>query len=216
MAVTPTQVNRIARSWQFQLCTWAGPVVAWYCLSGISSEAQYFRYVSSTCMLLPPPYRSVSRQFCFLASAREAVACCWLRYISRGLSLWPSLVVAWGLCPPRVGPIRMANFGDRVGLCPPCEASPAVLGVWPFELYLPGPIIMAKFGDRVGFRPPREASPAVLGVCTVELYLPGPIILATFGDRVGLCPPCEASPAVLGVSTVELGISPGAHPFGQV
>ena len=75
---------------------------------------------------------------------------------------------------------------------------------------------MAKFGDRVGLRPPREASPAVLGVCTVELYLPGPIILATFGDRVGLCPPCEASPAVLGVSTVELGISPGAHPFGQV
>ena len=34
-------------------CTWAGPVVAWYCLSGISSEAQHFRYVSSTCMLLP-------------------------------------------------------------------------------------------------------------------------------------------------------------------
>ena len=114
------------------------------------------------------------------------------------------------------GPIRMANFGDRVGLCPPCEASPAVLGVWPFELYLPGPIIMAKFGDRVGLRPPRETSPAVLGVCTVELFLPGPIILATFGDRVGLCPPCEASPAVLGVSTVELGISPGSHPFGQV
>ena len=121
-----------------------------------------------------------------------------------------------GLCPPRVGPIRMANFGDRVGLCPPREASPAVLGVWPFELYLPGPIIMAKFGDRVGLRPPREASPAVLGVCTIELYLPGPIILATFGDRVGLCPPSEASPAVLGVFTVELGISPGAHPFGEV
>ena len=95
MAETPTRVNQIARSWQFQLCTWAGPVVAWYRLSGISSEAQHFRYASSTCMLLPPPYRSVSRQFCLLASAREAVACCWLRYISRGPSLWPSLVVEW-------------------------------------------------------------------------------------------------------------------------
>ena len=48
----------------------------------------------------------------------------------------------------------MANFGDRVGLRPPLEASPAVLGVWPFELYLSGSIIMAGFGDRVGLRPP--------------------------------------------------------------
>ena len=75
-----------------------------------------------------------------------------------------------GLCPPRVGPFRMANFGDRVGLCPPCEASPAVLGVWPFELYLPGPIIMAKFGVRVGLRPPREAS-RLLWACVRLSYI---------------------------------------------
>ena len=48
------------------------------------------------------------------------------------------------------GPILLAKFGDRVGLCPPSEASPAVLGVWPIELYLWGPFILAKFGDRVG------------------------------------------------------------------
>ena len=89
------------------------------------------------------------------------------------------------------------------GLCPPSDASPAVLGVWPIALYLSGPFILAKFGDRVGLFSPREASPAVLSVCTVELYLPGPIILAQFGDRVGVCPPSVASPAVLGVCPVE-------------
>ena len=156
-------------------------------------------------MLLPPPYRSVSRKFCLLVSAREAVACCWLRYISRGPSLWPTLVFEWA--------------------CPPRAASPAVLGVWPIELYLPGPITW-PFGYRVDLCPPREASPAVLGVCTVELFLPGPILLAkfgyrvslnpprvgpillaNFGDRVDLCPPREASPAVLGVWPIELYLS---------
>ena len=156
-------------------------------------------------MLLPPPYRSVSRKFCLLVSAREAVACCWLRYISRGSSLWPTLVFEWA--------------------CPPRAASPAVLGVWSIELYLPGPITW-PFGYRVDLCPPREASPAVLGVCTVKLFLPGPILLAKFGDRVSLnpprvgpillanfgdrvdlCPPREASPAVLGVWPIELYLS---------
>ena len=30
MAVTPTRVNQIAQSWQFQRCKWAGLVEAWY------------------------------------------------------------------------------------------------------------------------------------------------------------------------------------------
>ena len=94
----------------------------------------------------------------------------------------PILLAKFGdrvsLNPPRVGPFFWPTLVIEWGLCPPSEASPAVLGVWTIALYLSGPFILAKFGYRVGLFSPREASPALLGVCTVELYLPGPIILA--------------------------------------
>ena len=169
MAVTLTRVNQITQSWQFQRCKWAGPVEAWYRFKRNIFRIPAFSLRFFDVHVVAP---TVSKRISEVLSPCE-------RKGSRGVLLVEILLL---------GPILIAIFGDRVGFRPPRAASPAVLGVWPIELYLPGPIIW-PFGDRVDFCPPREASPAVLGVCTVELFLPGPILLAKFGDRVSLNSP---------------------------
>ena len=169
MAVTLTRVNQIAQSCQFQRCKWAGPVEAWY-----RFKRNIFRIPALSLRFFDVHVvaPAVSKRIAEVLSPCE-------RKGSRGVLLveihlpGPILMATFGgrvgLCPWRVGPILMANFGDRVDLCPPSEASPAVLGVCTVELFLPGPILLAKFGDRVSLNPPRV----------------GPILLANFGDRVG-------------------------------
>ena len=130
-----------------------------------------------------------------------------------------------GLCPSRVGPILMSIFGDRVGFCPPRAASPAVLGVWPTELYLLGPSFGRLVIEWIFSR--RERRLRQFWACVRLSYFPrgpsfwpslviecifarrewGPSLWPTLVIEWGLCPPSEASPAVLGVWPIELYLS---------
>ena len=93
MAVTPARVNQIAQSWQFQQCKWAGPVEAWHRFKRNIFRIPAFSLRFFDVHVVAPAVSKRISKVCLLVSARVAVACCWLRYISRGPSfgqLWCS------------------------------------------------------------------------------------------------------------------------------
>ena len=139
MAVTPTRVNQITQSWQFQRCKWAGPVEAWY-----RFKRNIFRIPAFSLRFFDVHVvaSAVSKRISELLSPCERKGSRGVLlveiHLPRGPSLWPTLVFEWAFARRErrlrlfwaFGRLCYISRGPSLGrlviewdLCPPREAS---------------------------------------------------------------------------------------------